>query len=412
LETVRVDIAWQLDMIGNLDLVWDSPIHGGWYRQLSSVGRLILHDRRGTGLSTRSSTLPNLDTRTADLKTVLDEVGSTGTVVGGVYEGLAPGALLAATCPERVRAVVWWNPYPRTVWAPDYPWGSGPAEIAAESEDCSTGERCDTRTISRTQATTPSKGFPAVGVFPPSHVSPQLADSARLTVPTASSLSLGGRLRHVRWLAGASGAGKTTLARRLAAEHGLRVYDTDAAMRDHVGRLTQGEAPLLHAFVAMSMDERWVDRSPEEMLATFHWYAGDGFAAIVDDLLALAPEPVIAEGFRLLPDLVAPLAAPGSAVWLLPTPAFRRAAFETSGRLWSIAGRTSDPDRALANLLARDALFTERLRADVQRLGLVALTVDTDDAEDAVFARVRQLLGLAASDRSRMHGGPARAVDG
>src|ERR1700716_1679323 len=113
----------------------------------------------------------------------------------------------------------------------------------------------------------------------------------------------------------------------------------------------------------MDMDERWLNRSPETMLETFHWYRGEGFGLIVEDLLSLPPEPrVIVDGFRLLPSLVKPLLAVARrAVWLLPTPDFRLAAFESRGTLWGIAGRTSDPDRALSNLLGRGPMFPERL---------------------------------------------------
>jgi hypothetical protein len=52
------------------------------------------------------------------------------------------------------------------------------------------------------------------------------------------------------------------------------------------------------------MDERWVDRSPQTMFETFHWFRGEGFGLIVEDLLRLPPDQgVIAEGFRLLPQL-------------------------------------------------------------------------------------------------------------
>ncbi|MEV4622381.1 hypothetical protein AB0J74_27155 [Asanoa sp. NPDC049573] len=69
---------------------------------------------------------------------------------------------------------------------------------------------------------------------------------------------------------------------------------------------------------------------------------------------------VVPESFRLLPELLAPLLADTRhSVWLIPTPEFRWAALESRGGLWQIAGRTSDPDRALANLLERDRLFTE-----------------------------------------------------
>ena len=50
--------------------------------------------------------------------------------MGGWCESLAPCVLLAANDPARVRALVWWNPRPRTIWAPDYPWGWGPEDVA------------------------------------------------------------------------------------------------------------------------------------------------------------------------------------------------------------------------------------------------------------------------------------------
>jgi class 3 adenylate cyclase len=125
-----IDIAWQLDFGGNLDVWWESPWERAWFEGLASLGRLILHDWRGFGLSSRNVPVPNLETRTDDLRAVLDEVGSTSTVIGGWFESLAPGLLLAASDPSRVRALIWWNPSPRTVWAPDYPWGEGPAEVA------------------------------------------------------------------------------------------------------------------------------------------------------------------------------------------------------------------------------------------------------------------------------------------
>src|SRR6202020_396652 len=148
---------------------------------------------------------------------------------------------------------------------------------------------------------------------------------------------------------GGSGAGKWVIARGVAGRHGLGVYATDDVMADHGRRWAPADGPFLSEFVAMDMDERWVNRSPETMLETFHWFRGEGFELIVEDLLRLPAEPgVIAEGFRLLPRLVQPLLAePGHAVWLLPTPGFRRAAFASRGSMWEIAGKTSDPERAL-----------------------------------------------------------------
>ena len=204
-------------------------------------------------------------------------------------------------------------------------------------------------------------------------------------------------LQHVYWIGGGSGAGKSTIARRIAAQHGLRVYATDDAMADHARRSTREDAPLLHAFMAMDMDERWLNRSPEAMLETFHWFRGECFDLIVEDLLRLPRQPgVIVEGFRLLPSLVKPLlGVPAHAVWLLPAPEFRRGAF--SGRGGSALGflaTTADPERALRNLIDRDRLFTDTLRAEAARLNVPAIEVDATLTEEDLARRVAEVFGL------------------
>jgi 2-phosphoglycerate kinase len=204
------------------------------------------------------------------------------------------------------------------------------------------------------------------------------------------------RLRHVYWIGGGSGAGKSTIARRLAARYDLRLYASDEVMADHGRRITAQDCPFLSEFAAMDMDERWVNRPPETMLETFHWFRGEGFGLIVEDLLLLPGKPrVIVEGFRLLPHLVKPLlAVPDHAVWLLPTPDFRRAAFASRGSLLEIAGKTSDPERALRNLLERDRMFTERLGEETKRLDLRVIEVDTTMTEDDLAERVTEALRL------------------
>jgi 2-phosphoglycerate kinase len=203
-------------------------------------------------------------------------------------------------------------------------------------------------------------------------------------------------LEHVVWIGGGSAAGKSTVARRLADEYGLQLYATDDEMSRHAAALTADQAPYLARFMAMTMDERWLDRSPELMLDTFPWFRGEGFDLIVEDLLRTpSATPVVAEGFRLLPHLVAPLLTDiHKAVWLLPTPAFRRAAIESRGTTWDIAGRTSRPPRALENLLARDRLFTERLGGEARRLGLHVVPVDIGTTRDALVSHVAGLLQL------------------
>jgi hypothetical protein len=213
---------------------------------------------------------------------------------------------------------------------------------------------------------------------------------------TNNATALQAQLQHVYWIGGGSGGGKSTIARRIATRHGLRLYATDDVMPDHARRSTPEDSPQLAEFAAMDMDERWVNRSPTTMLETFHWFRGESFNLIIEDLLRLPPEPrVIVEGFRLLPRLVTPLlATPSHAIWLLPTPDFRQRALETRGSLWQIAGKTTDPQRALHNLLTRDEMFTQRLHEETGRLALNTIEVDTATTEDDLMERVTAAFGL------------------
>ncbi len=204
------------------------------------------------------------------------------------------------------------------------------------------------------------------------------------------------RLQHIRWIGGGSGAGKSTIAGLLAEEYGLHLYHCDDAQSAHTARSNAVDHPLLHAFIALTMDERWVERTPEEMFHSFHGFHGEGFHLILEDLLALPSEvPVLVEGYKLLPRLVFPLLKRGDqAVWLLPTPAWRRTAFSLRGSLWSIAGRTSDPQTALKNLLARDALYTEEVARQAAALQLPTIEVNGGATIDELAERVARCLGL------------------
>jgi 2-phosphoglycerate kinase len=205
------------------------------------------------------------------------------------------------------------------------------------------------------------------------------------------------QLRHVYWIGGGSAAGKSTIAHRIAARQGLQHYATDDFMSDHTRRSSREDCPLLHNFMDMSMDERWVNRLPETMLETFHWFKGEGFDFIIQDLLRLTKEtPVIVDGFRLLPHLVKPLLSDSRrAVWLLPTPNFRRLVLASrGGTTWGFLAKTSDPEKALRNLLERDRMFTEILREETAQLGLHAIGVDTTVDEDDLAKEVMEIFGF------------------
>src|SRR5215469_16799447 len=213
----------------------------------------------------------------------------------------------------------------------------------------------------------------------------------------AGTTTLREQLRHVFWIGGGSGAGKSTMAIRIAAEHGLHLYKTDDVMAEHSHRSTPENWPFLQEFMAMKMDERWLNRSPRAMFDTFHWFRGEGFNMIIEDLLHFPMKrPVIVEGLRLLPHLVKPrLSALDHAIWLLPTPEFRQAVIERrGGRTSGFLAKTSNPERALQNLLERDRLFTDRLSKQVEDLELRAIQVNTAIAEEDCATLVAKIFGL------------------
>jgi class 3 adenylate cyclase len=127
-----IDVVWQTDWPGNIDMEVEDPLGRLWTEELSSFARVIAHDRRGIGLSSRNVALPNLETRVSDLLAVMDAVGAERPILTGIFESGAPNALLAASKPERVHSMVWMEPSPRFAWAPDYPWGRKPQEMEAE----------------------------------------------------------------------------------------------------------------------------------------------------------------------------------------------------------------------------------------------------------------------------------------
>jgi class 3 adenylate cyclase/predicted alpha/beta hydrolase len=131
-----VNIAYQvvgdgaLDLIlisgwvSNLEYSWEDPGLAGFYRRLAAFSRLILFDKRGTGLSDRvpSSGLPTMEQRMDDVRAVLDAAGSERAAVFGVSEGAGLGILFAATYPQRTSALAVFGAFAKRLWSADYPW--------------------------------------------------------------------------------------------------------------------------------------------------------------------------------------------------------------------------------------------------------------------------------------------------
>jgi pimeloyl-ACP methyl ester carboxylesterase/class 3 adenylate cyclase len=121
-------------VVSALEYAWEGPA-GDFFRELASFSRLILFDKRGTGLSDRASGIPDLETRMDDIRAVMDAAGSKRAAVMGFSEGGPMTLLFAASYPERTAAAVLYGCRASYVAADDYPWGFTPdqrAEIVRE----------------------------------------------------------------------------------------------------------------------------------------------------------------------------------------------------------------------------------------------------------------------------------------
>ncbi len=124
-----LDLVFVPGWVSHLEWAWEEPSFARFLQRLASFSRLILFDKRGTGLSDRVAALPTLEQRMEDLRAVLDAVGSQHAALFGLSEGGPMSALLAATYPERVSALVMYGSYPLRVRRPDYPWAPTPEEL-------------------------------------------------------------------------------------------------------------------------------------------------------------------------------------------------------------------------------------------------------------------------------------------
>jgi class 3 adenylate cyclase len=124
-----VDLVYTLGMAGNFEIEFERPWGLGFLDRLASFSRVILFDKRGTGLSDRVQGAPDFDMRADDLRAVLDASGSDRAVLVGNRGGGSLAAFYAALHPERVLALVLYNSWARTAWAPDYPVGSTKDEL-------------------------------------------------------------------------------------------------------------------------------------------------------------------------------------------------------------------------------------------------------------------------------------------
>ena len=119
-----VDLVYVPSWISQVEHYWSEPSVARYFERLASFSRLIMFDRRGSGLSDPVDRAPTLEEQMDDVVAVMDAAGSERAAVYAMLEGGAMAALFAATHPERAQALVLYEAQPRMSWAPDYEWAT------------------------------------------------------------------------------------------------------------------------------------------------------------------------------------------------------------------------------------------------------------------------------------------------
>jgi hypothetical protein len=193
-----------------------------------------------------------------------------------------------------------------------------------------------------------------------------------------------GTLRATLWIGGGQWAGKSTIARLLAVRYGLTAYHYDYHdARAHNDRRIARRVGLGEPTAEPDPDTMWVHPTPEEMAAETLAGFPIRFNWALDDLRALVSgRPIIAEGWGLRPELVAPIIdSPRRMIVMVPTPEFRQHQLRELPRAATFSHQVSDPTRAQHNRLARDRLVAEEAARTARRLGI--RVIDVDGSHDA-----------------------------
>jgi class 3 adenylate cyclase len=127
-----LDVVVVPGFISHVELGWELPPLRHVIERVASFARLIMFDKRGTGLSDPVTVAPTLEERIDDVRAVLEAAGSERAALVGLSEGAPMSILFAATHPEIVQSLVLYGGMARSTWAPDYPWAT-PADALIES---------------------------------------------------------------------------------------------------------------------------------------------------------------------------------------------------------------------------------------------------------------------------------------
>jgi pimeloyl-ACP methyl ester carboxylesterase len=130
-----IDLVYVPSWISQVEHYWEEPVVAGYFERLASFSRLIMFDRRGSGLSDPVPSAPTLEEQIDDVVAVMDAAASEQAAIFALLDGGSMAALFAATHPERTNALVLYEAMARMSWAEDYPWAPTHEEREASLRD-------------------------------------------------------------------------------------------------------------------------------------------------------------------------------------------------------------------------------------------------------------------------------------
>lgn len=203
------------------------------------------------------------------------------------------------------------------------------------------------------------------------------------------------QLSHVLWLGGGTDAGKSSVVKALGEKYHFRWYNFDYFEPDHFRRMNHEVHPATFAFLAMPIDERWIQRSAAAMAQSTIAMWRERFQLAIEDLLAWPSDGVIvAEGPGLFPECVDPyIGSPDQALWLAPTRAFKEKIHPTRENKIAVAAATSNPALAQRKMIDRDLLMGEYIQEQARVRSLTVLDVDGTRSLAEMAAEVEQHFG-------------------
>jgi class 3 adenylate cyclase/pimeloyl-ACP methyl ester carboxylesterase len=129
------DLVFVPGFVSNVELDWEDPLRAAFLGRLGSFSRLIMLDKRGTGLSDRIPGAPALEARMDDIRAVMDAAGAERAALLGLADGGSLAILFAATYPDRAAALVLYATMARYSRAPDFPWAPSREEAEADIDE-------------------------------------------------------------------------------------------------------------------------------------------------------------------------------------------------------------------------------------------------------------------------------------